>query len=860
MSSSHTLPQGYTPQQLPPPAHKPSGFGRMLTGVAAFCVGVFICGSSGSYSPTDPSLNVASDMQASNLFGATGAVAADLLMQAFGWTAWLAGFGLMVGGVYRTFAIGPRRPARWMWGAIAVVLTCVCLANWPIPANWPLATGLGGMAGERLLTMASLPFAALGAPQPLNWAASVAGFAGVLSAAIAMGLGTSDGVAMIKTIFSSIRAARRAAAQRKAETAEQSEKRGVFTALSNLLARFGQRTQPAQQIGYSAHAQLEAPSAYDDEDDIRYNAQEQDFMDRVEASERANVPIRQRLAERTQPAASAPTQAPARQQAPEITAPKPATFGNRAQVEPTPHAPPPMPKPAPQPTATHVVDASDVLPPLDLLQLPPQRRSEFDEAMLLEMADRLQIVLNDFGVKGRIAEVRPGPVVTLFELEPAPGTKSSRVIALAEDIARSMSATSARVAVVPGRNAIGIELPNQDRETVYLRDLLASKSFKRSRYALPLALGETIGGDPTIADLAKMPHLLIAGTTGSGKSVGINAMILSLLYKLTPEECRFIMIDPKMLELSIYEGIPHLLAPVVIDPQKAVAALKWVVREMESRYEVMAKMGVRNIAGFNKKAKEARDSGEVFTRPVQTGYDSNSGEPIWENEIIDMSHMPHIVVVIDEMADLMIVAGKEIEALVQRLAQMARAAGIHLITATQRPSVDVITGTIKANFPTRISYMVTTKIDSRTILGEQGAEQLLGMGDLLYQASGGKLQRVHGPFVSDEEVEEVVSYLKDIGEPDYVEGITDEPEEDTPVMDNVMGTSSGDPEEDIYREAVEVVRRDQRASTSYIQRRLKIGYNRAASLIERMEQEGIVSAANHAGKREIYAGKHDDAA
>ena len=476
------------------------------------------------------------------------------------------------------------------------------------------------------------------------------------------------------------------------------------------------------------------------------------------------------------------------------------------------------------------------------------------------MADELQIVLNDFGVKGRITEVRPGPVVTLFELEPAPGTKSSRVIALAEDIARSMSSTSARVAVVPGRNAIGIELPNPDRETVYLRDLLASQAFRRNRAALPMALGETIGGEPTVADLAKMPHLLIAGTTGSGKSVGINAMILSLLYKLSPEECRFIMIDPKMLELSIYEGIPHLLSPVVIDPQKAVAALKWVVREMESRYEVMAKMGMRNISGFNAKASEARKTGEVFTRPVQTGYNSDTGEPTYENEIIDMRHMPHIVVVIDEMADLMIVAGKEIEALVQRLAQMARAAGIHLITATQRPSVDVITGTIKANFPTRISYMVTTKIDSRTILGEQGAEQLLGQGDLLYQASGGRLQRLHGPFVSDEEVEAIVSHLKALGEPDYIEGITEEVDEDAgSVADNAFGTSSGDPEEDLYREAVAVVRRDKRASTSYVQRRLKIGYNRAASLIERMEQEGVISGPNHAGKRQIL-GEDSDAA
>jgi S-DNA-T family DNA segregation ATPase FtsK/SpoIIIE len=426
------------------------------------------------------------------------------------------------------------------------------------------------------------------------------------------------------------------------------------------------------------------------------------------------------------------------------------------------------------------------------------------------------------------------------------------VIALAEDIARSMSATAARVAVIPGRNAIGIELPNPTRQTVYLRDLLSAQDFKRSRAALPLALGESIEGHATIADLGKMPHLLIAGTTGSGKSVGINAMILSLMFKLPPEKCRFIMIDPKMLELSIYEGVPHLLAPVVTDPAKAVLALKWVVREMESRYDLMSKLGVRNIAGFNQKAEEAAAKGEDLSRQIQTGWDKETGEPIWGVERVKPEAMHHIVVVIDEVADLMMVAGKDIEAAVQRLAQMARAAGIHLIMATQRPSVDVITGTIKANFPTRISYMVTSKIDSRTILGEQGAEQLLGMGDLLWMASGGKIVRVHGPFVSDEEVERVVSWLKDQGAPQYVSGVTDEIEsEDVSVADAAFGTSSGDPDEDMYREAVAAVIRDKRPTTSYVQRILRIGYNRAASMIERMEREGIISAADHSGKRQI---------
>jgi S-DNA-T family DNA segregation ATPase FtsK/SpoIIIE len=516
---------------------------------------------------------------------------------------------------------------------------------------------------------------------------------------------------------------------------------------------------------------------------------------------------------------------------------------------------PAAPAPArPTQTAAPIVrDPSTAVPPIELLDIPPPRRSDVDEARLLEMADRLQAVFNDFKVRGRITEVRPGPVVTLFELEPAPGVKSAQVISLADDIARSMSATSARVAVIPGRNAIGIELPNPTRETVYLRDLLNAQEFRRTRHALPLALGESIEGQPMIADLAKMPHLLIAGTTGSGKSVGINAMILSLMFKLPPEKCRFIMIDPKMLELSIYEGIPHLLSPVVTDPAKAVLALKWVVREMESRYEIMSKMGVRNIAGFNQKAEEAAAKGEYLTRQIQV-QNPDTLELEWQNESIKPDQMPHIVVVIDEMADLMLVAGKDIEGAVQRIAQMARAAGIHLITATQRPSVDVITGTIKANFPTRISYMVTTKIDSRTILGEQGAEQLLGMGDLLWMASGGKIVRVHGPFVKDEEVERVVSWLKDQGTPQYVEGITDEVEGDDPsVADAAFGTSSGDPEEDMYREAVAAVVRDKRPTTSYVQRVLRIGYNRAASMIERMERDGIISGADHSGKRQILA-------
>jgi S-DNA-T family DNA segregation ATPase FtsK/SpoIIIE len=456
-------------------------------------------------------------------------------------------------------------------------------------------------------------------------------------------------------------------------------------------------------------------------------------------------------------------------------------------------------------------------------------------------------------VRGEIINVRPGPVVTLYELEPAPGIKSSRVIGLADDIARSMSAISARVAVIPGRNVIGIELPNVNRETVYLRELLASSDYAGSKGKLALTLGKTIGGEPVIADLAKMPHLLVAGTTGSGKSVSINTMVLSIVYRLTPEQCRLIMIDPKMLELSVYDGIPHLLTPVVTDPRKAVVALKWTVREMEDRYRKMSKLGVRNIDGFNQRIAMAVKKGEVLTRTVQTGFDQETGEPVFETEELQLEAMPFIVVLIDEMADLMMVAGKDIEGAVQRLAQMARAAGIHVIMATQRPSVDVITGTIKANFPTRISFQVTSKIDSRTILGEQGAEQLLGQGDMLYMAGGGRIQRVHGPFVSDQEVEAIVAHLKSQGAPDYLDSITDEEDEEGGSLEAMTGGL--EESADLYDQAVAVVLRDRKVSTSYIQRRLSIGYNRAASIIERMEKEGIVGAANHAGKREILVGQ-----
>jgi S-DNA-T family DNA segregation ATPase FtsK/SpoIIIE len=503
-----------------------------------------------------------------------------------------------------------------------------------------------------------------------------------------------------------------------------------------------------------------------------------------------------------------------------------------------------------QPSLPFAAESGFRLPELAMLAKPKARASAFDEAALRQNARLLEGVLAEFGVKGQVDQIRPGPVVTLYELVPAPGVKSARVVALCDDIARSMSVAACRVSVVPGRNAIGIELPNARRETVYLRDLLASAEYEKTGPILPLALGETIGGEPYIADLSRMPHLLIAGTTGSGKSVGVNAMILSILYRLPPSDCRFIMVDPKMLELSVYDGIPHLLAPVVTDPKKAIVALKWTVREMEDRYRRMSKIGVRNIAGYNDKAREAAAKGEHFVRTVQTGFDE-SGRPIYEEERLNPEPMPFLVVVIDEVADLMMVAGKDIEGAVQRLAQMARAAGIHLIMATQRPSVDVITGTIKANFPTRISFQVTSKIDARTILGEQGAEQLLGQGDMLYMAGGGRITRLHGPFVSDVEVETVAKFLREQGEPQYLEEVTAVPEEDE---GGGGGDLFGGGGSELYDQAVAVVTRDRKASTSYIQRRLQIGYNRAASLMERMEREGVVGPANHAGKREILAG------
>ncbi|KCZ63540.1 DNA translocase FtsK [Hyphomonas atlantica] len=793
---------------------------RILTGAAAFGLGVFICGSVGSYMPSDPSWNAATDAEVQNLFGGPGAIFADLSRQMLGWSAWAAGLAMMIGGAMRTVLIGMPRVRRWLMGFAFVPLSAAFFAAWPVPESWPLSAGLGGMVGDALFYYASMPFRALLLPSPNTWAGALLGAASMWAALSAMGFRRRDAQLLQHAATQSGRHAARKAT-------------GIGGFLVSVASHFKPKAQEVDEEevervnrgarvvkGDEEYADADSYDVdFDEEDDESYEEDETslDEDEMYEDEDDDFEPIQTRRL-------SVPVSKPKAPSQPRVTKSERRRKSTR-------------------------------LPSIDLLQMPEERGDTVDEDALLEKAARLTDVLKEFGVRGRIKEVRPGPVITLFEMEPAPGVKSSRVISLADDIARSMSAISARVAVVPGKNAIGIELPNEDRDTVFLRTLLQSEAYVGTRASLPMALGEDIGGVPTVVDLSKMPHLLIAGTTGSGKSVGVNAMILSLLYRHSPEQCRFIMIDPKMLELSIYEGIPHLLAPVVTDPKKAVNALQWTVREMESRYELMSKAGVRNLAGFNDKAAKYRNNGDELIRKVQTGFDEH-GKPVYESEVLPTDHIPNIVVVIDEMADLMMVAGKEIEGCVQRLAQMARAAGIHLITATQRPSVDVITGTIKANFPTRISYMVTTKIDSRTILGEQGAEQLLGMGDLLYQAPGKKSQRLHGPFVSDEEVGSVVDWLKEQGEPDYVMDVLEAPDDGSTgsaVMDAMLGTSSGDEEDDLYAQALAIVVRDQRASTSYLQRRLKIGYNKAAGVIDRLEEEGAISAPNHAGKREVLA-------
>ena len=776
---------------------------REVSGIALLSLAMMAALALATWSVQDPSLSHATDAPVRNLLGHPGAITADLLMQLLGLGSLALLLPIAIWG-YRLLGHRPLsreklRMLLWLFGAVLAAAFASCL---PRSAHWPLPCGLGGVIGDAVLR---LPMVLFGVP--------LLG-ANRLAAAIVLGV--------------------------------------------------------AALIAFAGAAGIIWRDAADDDEEEEKTVDEDDDSAWISLGRlmHAILSFRARIARlfrrRTVTQAAPRPAAPARRIEPRFDAPPVQYAGDEAddvaddtadEAEPRAPRKPRAPKPRRS-------NGGYTLPALELLTQPSKiSRTTVSTEALQQNATALEGVLGDFGVRGEIINARPGPVVTLYELEPAPGIKSSRVISLADDIARSMSALSARVAVVSGRNAIGIELPNPTREKVFLRELLSSRDYGDTTHRLPLCLGKSIGGESVLVDLARMPHLLIAGTTGSGKSVAINTMILSLLYRLHPDQCRLIMVDPKMLELSVYDGIPHLLTPVVTDPKKAVVALKWAVREMEERYKKMSKLGVRNIDGYNARVVEANGKGEKLTRTVHTGYNRETGEAIYEHEDLDLEPLPYIVVIVDEMADLMMVAGKDIEGAVQRLAQMARAAGLHVILATQRPSVDVITGTIKANFPTRISFQVTSKIDSRTILGEQGAEQLLGQGDMLYMAGGGRISRVHGPFVSDEEVEKVVRHLKSQGTPEYLEAVTAEDPQDAdgnPIFDaTAMGGGEGG---DLYQQAVQVVVRDRKASTSYIQRRLSIGYNRAASLMERMEQEGIVGQPNHAGKREILVeGADEDA-
>jgi S-DNA-T family DNA segregation ATPase FtsK/SpoIIIE len=776
---------------------------RELAGLALLVLAGVAAAALVTWSVQDPSLSHATSRAIRNIVGYPGAIGADLLMQILGLGAIMLVLPVAVWGwrmlTHRTFDREALRIACWI---LCTVISAGFASCWPHGGAWPLPTGLGGVVGDALVRAPAVVF---GPP-------------GIIYSLV---LGIILCAAMVATFL---------IASGMGSRPQEEE----LTPIEDDDAPFVEGDDRGSvSLGWAFHAAMSA------------KARLWRLLTLAYGSLVASAPQpRTSSFERQEPnlgGRASPALAPLSDD----------DFDEDAEEEEAPVARAPRKKAAPRVPVRKSSDRFE-LPPVSVLTAPKASdRQPLSKTELDSNSRALEGVLSDFGVRGEIVKAHPGPVVTLYELEPAPGIKSSRVIGLADDIARSMSALSARVAVVPGRNAIGIELPNPHREKVYLRELLSVKDGNESVAKLPLCLGKNIGGESIIVDLARMPHLLIAGTTGSGKSVAINTMILSLVYRLRPDQCRLIMVDPKMLELSVYDGIPHLLTPVVTDPKKAVVALKWAVREMEERYKKMSKLGVRNIDGYNQRLVEAKAKGEELTRTVHTGFDKETGKAVYEAEKLDLEPLPYIVIIVDEMADLMMVAGKDIEGAVQRLAQMARAAGLHVVLATQRPSVDVITGTIKANFPTRISFQVTSKIDSRTILGEMGAEQLLGQGDMLYMAGGGRISRVHGPFVSDEEVEKVVRHLKSQGQPEYLEAVTaEEPtDEDGAVFDATgMGAGEGG---DLFSQAVAIVKRDRKASTSYIQRRLQIGYNRAASLMERMELEGIVGQANHAGKREI---------
>ena len=785
-----------------------------------------------SWSVQDPSLNHATAGPIRNLLGSPGAVLADLIMQMVG----LASIAVLVPPLFWGWRLLTRRrlekaPTRILLGVVATAAFSGLVALLPVTDRWPLPSGLGGVVGDAVLALPR--YISGGSGLTMLLAALVLSGIALLSATASCGYGLQTEEEEDESLedLPAAKAPKRPL-PREEEDAVSDPGFGLVTLGALIHAVLSMKA--AIRRHFRSSPAVRTAGSPEPSSGLASGRREPVLFGDV-ADVRRGQPAIQAEAGGVAKTAREPNR---------VSQPIPALrTGRRAAKEAQPS----------------LLDRHRYqLPPLMLLsEARKQAIGKISEDALEQNARLLEGVLDDFGIKGEIINVRPGPVVTLYELEPAPGIKSSRVIGLADDIARSMSAISARVAVVQGRNAIGIELPNQKRETVFLRELLASEDFEKTKHKLAIALGKTIGGEPVIVDLARMPHLLVAGTTGSGKSVAINTMILSLLYRLRPEECRLIMIDPKMLELSAYDGIPHLLTPVVTDPKKAIVALKWAVREMEDRYKKMSKVGVRNIDGFNARVAEAAAKGATITRTVQTGFDRETGEAIYEREEMDLAVLPYIVVIVDEMADLMMVAGKDIEGTIQRLAQMARAAGIHLIMATQRPSVDVITGTIKANFPTRISFQVTSKIDSRTILGEQGAEQLLGQGDMLHMAGGGRISRVHGPFVTETEVDKIVAHLKTQGQPEYLDSIVTEEEADDDedgVDPSIVGNMDAEEASDYYDRAVAIVLRDRKCSTSYIQRRLSVGYNKAASLVERMEQEGVVGPANHAGKREILVG------
>ncbi|KQT05887.1 MAG: DNA translocase FtsK [Bradyrhizobium sp.] len=794
---------------------------RELTGLGLIALAGVASAALMTWSVQDPSLSHATSRPIRNILGYAGAIGADLAMQILGLGAIMLVLTVAVWGwrmmTHRPFDREALRLGSWI---LCTVIAAGFASCWRHGGAWPLPTGLGGVVGDALVRAPAVIFGPAGTIYRIVLG-TILFVAMTATFLIACGLGARERDEELSAIEDE---------DKPLDEDEESDRGSVslgwlFHALMSTKARLGWLLGAAYRSLVSSGPKTKATQFSRQEPNlgggraapsISPQSEDEDTEDEHEEEEGEEE-------EEEQPAARAPRK-----------------------------------KAAPKTAAKKSSDKFD-LPSVSMLAAPKAGdRQPLSKAELEANSRSLEGVLQDFGVRGEIVKANPGPVVTLYELEPAPGIKSSRVIGLADDIARSMSALSARVAVVPGRNAIGIELPNAHREKVYLRELLVAKEATDTVAKLPLCLGKTIGGDPVIIDLARTPHMLIAGTTGSGKSVAINTMILSLVYRLRPDQCRLIMVDPKMLELSVYDGIPHLLTPVVTDPKKAVVALKWAVREMEERYKNMAKLGVRNIDGYNTRLLELKAKGEEPTRTVHTGFDKETGKAIYEEEKLSLDPLPYIVIIVDEMADLMMVAGKDIEGAVQRLAQMARAAGLHVILATQRPSVDVITGTIKANFPTRIAFQVTSKIDSRTILGEMGAEQLLGQGDMLYMAGGGRISRVHGPFASDEEVEKVVRHLKTQGQPEYLEAVTaEEPteDEDGAVFDATgMGGDGGG---DLFQQAVAIVKRDRKASTSYIQRRLQIGYNRAASLMERMELEGIVGPANHAGKREILVEEED---